>query len=325
MKKKDMTFDEAFAEATSSDNEKVLEANAEHTSLESETPDLEDETSTNEESEHETPDSDVETTEDTKAEEETGLPSTDSTEESEDSKESTTFDRYKALYELERQRREQAEQKHRMTEGRLIAATRNHSGLNSSDKKGTDEPVTESKALAEFREEYPELVGPIEEMLKMQLAARTKQLESSLHTQIDPIIQKVEDTEKMSHVQQIAAVHPDWEVIVNGGDLDLWQASLDPISRAGVEYVRSNGSAAEVNELLSRYKADRKMTNNTPATKAPTKPTKSNKKADEDDLVARLKAALAVASSKSSAPVAKKEVDPDDFDAAFEEAERALM
>ncbi len=123
-------------------------------------------------------------------------------------------------------------------------------------------------------------------------------------------------TETHSHFDAIAALHPDWEAIVNGGDLDKWQASLTPMARSGVEFVRNNGTAQEVIDMLDNYKQDRGLTKPQAATQQVQQVAQPN----IDDIVKQVKAAMAVPSSRTSSPRQPKVIDRDDFDSAFDEA-----
>lgn len=321
-KEKEITFDEAFDEATSEEHEEKLEANAD-TSLESTS---ETDPSNEEEAnqvEEETSDSEEEATEeDTDAE---GT-SEEQVDEPVEDDEQSELERLKALYEFERKKREEAEQKHRMTEGRLIAATRNQSGTTRDKPEEEQElSVEESKALAEFRQEFPEFVDPIEELVKKQIKAAAKKFETNIHQQIDPLKTYLETSETQSHFEKIASAHPDWEYIVNGGDLDKWQAALPAHAQAGVDFIRQQGNAQQVIEMLNQYKADRKMSKKQPTKRAPAeRPTTPKKSNETDELLSQLKAALAVSSSKTRTPTDRTEPDPDDFDKAFEEAVREL-
>ena len=229
----------------------------------------------------------------------------------------------KALYELERERREKAEQRYRTSEGRFRAFR--EAQQEPTTAKPKKEPAVESRALKEFTEEFPEFVDPINELINSRVNAALDEVNSLVDKRVTPLAQQVESTGTSSHFDAIAAAHPDWETIVNGADFALWQASLSPYARSAVEHTIASGTATEIIAMFDEFKQGQGKTKTPttpkakPVTHASTPATQSN----IDDIVAKaVKAALAVPASRNSTPKSPRVIDKDDFDAAFDEATR---
>lgn len=237
--------------------------------------------------------------------------------------------RLQALYDLERERRESAERRYRTSEGRLKAANKQRETPEAT--KPEEVKVEPSAALKEFQEEFPELIDPINELVNARIKAAVSQVQDLVDTRVAPIETRVHESTQSAHLTQIEQAHPDWKQILDSGDFDKWMVGLNPMTRAGVEKVLELGSTKEVIDMFSVYKSE--VGNSTPQAAPKARKSAAAPKAQptapaaqqplDDDLVERLKAALAVPASRGAAPATTTpEVDPDDFDAAFEEATR---
>lgn len=305
----DMAFDEATIE---NDNKVELEASKEDAPQEGEAEPSEEEAT-------------QEASEDSEAAEDTDEATNEVAEEpeQESAPEQDELANLKALYQLERDRRESAERRYQTSEGRLRAVNKQLEG------KAKTEPSPElSAALKEFKEEFPEFIDPINELVNARVQAALADVEKLVDTRVAPIQTTVEESTKNAHLAQIEKAHPDWQQILNSGDFDKWMVSLNPVAKAGVEHVMQQGTTGEVIEMFNIYKSE--VGNSTPRAvgkrAAPKKdaPSSDDINAIVNERVQAAMAAMAVPSSRSAAPNSKpKEVDPDDFDAAFDEATKS--
>lgn len=310
----ELDFDAAFDEATA-------ETNEEHKDLEvADAPQVEPETQPED-------DDGSEYGEDNTADETEDSEENTETEDEESASESAgDVDELKALLELERERRSRAEQLYRTTEGRFRAYREEHGSKPAKEEKAPkqeDTPIVDSAKLKEFMDDYPEFIDPINELVEKKVKQSVPQadIESLIESRISELKMSAapQDDPVAQHYMAISTAHPDWESIVNNGDLDLWQAKLPERMRQQMDEIRTQGSAEEVVLMLDMYKRDRG--NKLPAaTSSQSKRTEAKTGVDVDDLVEKLKSAMAVTSSKTHKPEMKREIDPDDWDAAFEEA-----
>ena len=221
---------------------------------------------------------------------------------------------WRALYELEQQRL-------RSLEGRMRAEADRRKKETPEEKPAAPKEPELTPELKEFYDEYPELVKPIEALMKARVDNIKNELTKNFEERINPLVNRISETENNSHMDAINRAHPDWKTIVDSGKLDKWQASLPPFVRAAVENVRNSGSTQEVIEMLSQFKADNNIT--TPKETKPATPVAgATPEIDFDPLVEKLRAALAVSSPKSGEPKETRKANKDDFDAAWEEAAR---
>jgi len=243
------------------------------------------------------------------------IPDPGKTEETEDAK--------KLREDLEKER-----QKTRSWEGRIRAANERakkaeeeaeklrQQQAKPKEEKPSEVPgdAEEETAVKAFRDEFPDLPKPILALVKKEILPLVRDLVKAELGKIDPVVKDVESIKKhievdttSSHLKAITDAHPDWEKIVSSGDLDVFIESQPSYVRKALEQVKAAGETEEVIDMFSQYKDWKK-----PQTK-PKEPTPPPK----DDI----KDELAVPASPGGPRIPKK-VNKDDFDSAWDEANR---
>lgn len=206
-----------------------------------------------------------------------------------------------------------------------LAATNSHKSSTSTtggSSQMTDADFNNSMpdSLKEFVELYPDFAGPVKEMVNMHVSNAVKQFEEK----IKPIENKLRQSEDDAHYGPIYKAHPDWNHIVESGDLHEWKDSLPRLQRLGVEWTIANGSSDAVIDMFNEYKRDRKFTGYTSSTNATPVSQAGNtasnsikpqvKPSVNTDTVNRLKNAMAVPTGRAEEPkVLSNDPDPNDF------------
>ena len=202
--------------------------------------------------------------------------------------------------ELERLRREQDKRRERPVE----------------DRPDAPETADEDAALKAFREEFPDLPRPIIALVKREIIPMVQEMIRAEVGKIEPAVKEVEVIKRHievdaseAHLRAITNAHPDWKQIVSSGELDRFIEAQPSFVRRALEQVRDEGSTEEVIEMFGQYKqwasVNRQPTQNT------------DRRPKHDDI----KDEIAVPASPGGPRVPKK-LDKDNFDAAWEEAER---
>ncbi|WP_018865122.1 hypothetical protein [Thioalkalivibrio sp. ARh3] len=167
-----------------------------------------------------------------------------------------------------------------------------------SPEQDTD---TESdEELKRFREEFGDDLATFVEKRARQIAAeQAQQAQSSLEQRLTPLEQAQKEAADLQHQQAILAEHPDASEIAASNEFLDWIDSQPDYLQPAMRQVVQNGSAAQVNQLLSQYK-----------TANPAKPAPSNERQRQKAQNAR------AVPSRSSAPPRRK---ADDFESAWDE------
>jgi hypothetical protein len=111
-------------------------------------------------------------------------------------------------------------------------------------KASSAEPTTElgDKDLEQLMKDYPEVVGP--------LIKRLQVLEGRVGETVSSIEERDQKAVLDAHFAAIRAVHPDFSEVIATEDWEGWLERQSPTWQR----IAGEGSADEVNELLTRYK-----------------------------------------------------------------------
>ncbi len=117
---------------------------------------------------------------------------------------------------------------------------------------------TDPSVIEKLKEEYPDLAVPILNELKKTQSEieKTKDALSKQEAAAQESRQKELET---AHFQRIADAHPDVNEIASSSDWENWLEVQDAMTKEWV----SSGSSNDVNTVLSRYKAETGINNQT--------------------------------------------------------------
>jgi hypothetical protein len=184
--------------------------------------------------------------------------------------------------------------------------------LNDADKAG----------LAKFKNEWPDEFPALQALIKAEAQAIVANSNHQLVTQLDgvlaPLQQSTQKAEVNSHLGAIRAAHPDLDSILD--KVPAWIESQPAILRPQFQNIYQKGSAGEVVEMLNMYKASANP-GAAPATPAPAAAQQTPAQAAKPKTpVAPAAVAATAAVPASQRTNQSKGTDPNDFDAAFNEA-----
>lgn len=227
---------------------------------------------------------------------------------------------YKDLYERELQRSNSWEGRINKAEQLAAESATELTKLKESKQEDTtksDLTAEDEAKLEEFVKEFPELQAPIAALVRKEAGAM-------IASEVSPKLQHVEEsvqatketaasTAASTHMSTIKSAHLDFDNIAQGPDLTAWVNSLAGYIQEGAVRVMETGNATEVVQLINGFKESTFYKSETPTPKPePTpKPKPDTKKDKASDL-------MAVESSSDGPPPGKP--DPNDFDAAWDEA-----
>lgn len=166
----------------------------------------------------------------------------------------------RSAFDAERQRADQAEHARRSAEGRLNTAMHRLSrvtGTHERPRSSSQPTPTDTDALAQLREDYPEIAGPVAQLIEgLQAEVRT------LREQTDVIGQERHLAAAEEAERALTERHPDFEALAGSTDFETW---LSGQSRA-VQAVAFENAEAIVNAddaafILDKYKAERGIAN----------------------------------------------------------------
>jgi hypothetical protein len=184
-----------------------------------------------------------------------------------------------------------------------------------------EEPVQEPEklytpeqetALTEFRKEWPEVASGIDLMLQGAIKQAQIQVLNTVFSQLNPALAPVMEYYQTSAVDNqyntLKQAHPDYDDIYD--NVISWVDKQPNYMKTALQHVVTEGSAAEVVDMINRYKLETgKVT--APAVTAP-------KVTDLPEKAKQAARSLGVVSSKRSA--VPQSQDPSDFDGAWAEA-----
>lgn len=165
----------------------------------------------------------------------------------------------------------------------------------------------EAQQLEAVKSEFPEVAAALsvyEKVLASKFERVLAEKINAVHAQYAPIVATTQRIARNEHEATILAKHADAFNIA--GEVSTWVQAQPSILRNSYAAVLSNGTAAEVVELLDMYKQAVKP----PAATPPPEPPKVDEEKER-----KLQALEGVRSRNTSERAA---LDPDDFDGAFE-------
>jgi hypothetical protein len=170
----------------------------------------------------------------------------------------------------------------------------------------------ESKLVEQYKKDWPDVAAATEVLVKQAAFNAVEYMFDTLRKQILP---RLNHFDEMSNVfaerltlDTLQRAHPDYDAIYDG--VVSWVDTLPAAFKHGAKQVMATGTPDEVAELIATYKAS--VTPKAPDPKSTTELSAAAKQAASK---------LRVVGSKRTTPVAG--ADPNDFDAAWEEANRA--
>lgn len=126
---------------------------------------------------------------------------------------------------------------------------------------GTGDTEAQDEVLREFKEQYPELSEALAPALQKMLAAKDSEfaerlaaVERKFSETLAPIQQTAQDAAVENHFATINAAVPDFDALVESGEVAEWVSKLPTYARVGAERVLAEGTATEVVELFTQYK-----------------------------------------------------------------------
>jgi chromosome segregation ATPase len=108
----------------------------------------------------------------------------------------------------------------------------------------------ESK-LAQIREDYPDLAGPLLDELK-RTQDEVGAAKEALAEQEQSKYQQIQEQAQAEHFERIRTVHPDVDQLIDTADWLNWLEEADSQTKTWIQ----EGSSNDVNTVLSRFKAD---------------------------------------------------------------------
>ncbi len=128
-----------------------------------------------------------------------------------------------------------------------------------AEDKGTGETKAQDEVVAQFIEAFPELAESLqpamEKMIDARVNASVAELEKKFAEAIGPMQKAAVDNSVEAHFKTIYAAVPDFDAIVDSKAIQSWVETLPSYVRKAAEVVLEKGSANEIIELFSDYKA----------------------------------------------------------------------
>ncbi len=178
-----------------------------------------------------------------------------------------------------------------------------------------DEADELPESFNEFMELYPEMAKPMQEYVERQVKSALNKVEGQMNKRVAPVETFMANSDRNAHLSAIKSVHPDFDNIAASPDLVNWIKALPPVARTGAIYVAERGNSDQVIALIDDFKKDKGLTKQ--QEKAPTPQAQAP---DEDAIVKKVMAAMAVSSNRTRTTPEKNTPSsvPDDFDKAFD-------
>lgn len=234
-----------------------------------------------------------------------------------------------------KERLSKIEQTTRSWEGRLSASDRQNNDLRKErddlakklaeyeqkTKAGGETTADVDAELEKLKKDYPDFTGPmwavVEKALKKSQAAVDSKIDTVVKEALKPIEERAANADRERHFSAIAAVHSDWKAVAASKEFNDWIESKPAYLKPGLKQVLDKGTAGEINELLTDYKAF-KAPPPDPVAEAAAKKKAEDEAAAEAKRKKKLEDAAAVHGRSGGVPGGKK--DADDFKGAWNEA-----
>jgi hypothetical protein len=165
----------------------------------------------------------------------------------------------------------------------------------------------EIKAIEDAEKDWPDVVRAVRAESEFKLKRTMDHIFKEVAKELRPLMQTVQTLAHRTHLQELQSKVPDYDSV--GDKVISWVDKQPAYLQAAYKHVIQQGTAEEVADLITRYKAE--TGNRAPAPAPVTK-----KKAELPTATKQAAAALAPVSTKRTAPVSGG-VDPSDFDGAF--------
>jgi hypothetical protein len=167
----------------------------------------------------------------------------------------------------------------------------------------------QQQALDGFKKEWPEVAAGIELMMRQVQYETAQQVFNALAPTLNPVLDYYQTSAVDMQYAQLVKAHPDYDQIYE--NVLQWVDKQPSYMKTAMQHVVEEGSAAEVVDMINRYK----MEAGKPLAAVPAPAAKVTDLPEAAKKVAR---SLGVVSSKRSA--VPQSQDPTDFDGAWTEA-----
>jgi len=167
----------------------------------------------------------------------------------------------------------------------------------------------QQQALDGFKKEWPEVAAGIELMMRQVQRETAQQVFNALAPTLNPVLDYYQTSAVDTQYAQLIKAHPDYDQIYE--NVLQWVDKQPSYMKTAMQHVVEEGSAAEVVDMINRYK----MEVGKPLAAVPAPAAKVTDLPEAAKKVAR---SLGVVSSKRSA--VPQSQDPTDFDGAWAEA-----
>lgn len=128
----------------------------------------------------------------------------------------------------------------------------NTQAINQAVENLSDEGVDVS-LFGDFSEES--IAKGVAEITRRSVEKVREELKADLAAQLAPIQQKEVRTQQEMHFAEIYKAHPDADALVESAQLAAWKNSLPAFARQGVDFALAKGTAQDVIDVFSAFKA----------------------------------------------------------------------
>lgn len=176
--------------------------------------------------------------------------------------------------------------------------------------------------LQQFYTDWPDVARATETMIRGITTQVARRMYADMATSLAPYLQTIDTLADRSQLSELHGAVDDYDTVAS--QLGTWARNQPAYLRSAYEHVIKSGTAAEVVDLINRYKSD--MQSTTPAQAGQPAPAAPAAAPASAPAPAPVNPALAAAAARL-APVATKRTNvvapPSDFDSAFAEFARA--
>ncbi len=120
---------------------------------------------------------------------------------------------------------------------------------------GTSE--AQDKILADFKEDYGEIHEAVMALVGTEVGGKLAEMQetiNSLTAKVEPIEASSAETANLAHFNGVLDAHPDFEAIIESGDLNGWIEKQPSFLQKSYMEVTKTGSTSEVVELFQTFK-----------------------------------------------------------------------
>lgn len=163
-------------------------------------------------------------------------------------------DEQRKFFEAKDREKQDLEHRWKSDTGRVAALQRKINELQAKPtqdgptKADLEAAASSQEGMAKFREEWPEIAGPMEAQLKAERQETVEQVRKEIESAIAPFRQQQE-------MGMLRNVHPDYEQVAGSNEFAGWleKQSPDVIKQVNSDY------ASDVSSVLSLYKTEAKL------------------------------------------------------------------